>query len=38
MDKDIQEINFLMLSEHGPEIFRAETKNEEVLRAVKALV
>ena len=38
VDQDIQEINLLLLNEQEPEIFRAETKNEEVLQAVKALV
>ena len=38
VEQDIQEINLLLLNELGPEILCTETKNEEVLQAVKALV
>ena len=38
VEQDIQEINLLLLNELEPEILCTETKNEEVLQAVKALV
>ena len=38
MDQDIQEINLLLVNEHEPERFRAETKHNEVVQAMKALV
>ena len=36
--QDVQEINHLLVSEHEAEMFRIETKNDEVLQAVKAIV
>jgi len=36
VEQDIQEINHLLVSEHEAEMFRIETKNNEVLQAVKA--
>ena len=36
--QDVQEINHLLVSEHKAEMFRIETKNDEVLQAVKAIV
>ena len=38
MDQDIQEINLLLVNEHEPERFHAETKHDEVPQAMKALV
>ena len=38
VEQDLQEINHLLVSEHEAEMFRVETKNDEVLQAVKAIV
>ena len=38
VEQDVQEINHLLVSEHEAEMFRVETKNDEVLQAVKAIV
>ena len=38
VEQDVQEINHLLVSEHEAELFRVETKNDEVLQAVKAIV
>ena len=38
VEHDVQEINHLLVSEHEAEMFRVETKNDEVLQAVKAIV
>ena len=38
VEQDFQEINHLLASEHEAEMFRIETKNDEVLQAVKAIV
>ena len=38
VEQDVQEINHLLVSEHEAEMFRVETKNDEVLQAVKTIV
>ena len=38
VEQDIQEINHLLVNKHEAEMFRVETKNDEVLQAVKAIV
>ena len=38
IEQDVQEINHLLVNEHKAEIFCVETKNDEVLQAVKAVV
>ena len=38
VEQDVQEINHLLVSKHEAEMFRVETKNDEVLQAVKAMV
>ena len=38
VEQDVQEINHLLVNEHEAEMFRVETKNDEVLQAVKAIV
>ena len=38
VEQDLQEINHLLVSEHEAEMFGVETKNDEVLQAVKAIV
>ena len=38
VEQDVQEINHLLVSEHKAEMFRVETKNDEVLQAVTTIV
>ena len=38
VEQVVQEINHLLVSEHKAQMFRLETKNDEVLQAVKAIV
>ena len=38
VERDLQEINHLLASEHEAEMFCVETRNDEVLQAVKAIV